>query len=341
MSRRPPGQHDRPGHDPTLGEVGEAGILRAVLADLPPAPHVLVGPGDDTALVATAGRVLATTDTMVLGRDWRDDWSSGADVGAKVVVQNLADLAAMGGTGTALLLTVVAPGDRRLSWVRELVAGVRAAADAAGVPLVGGDLSSSDGAVTVSVTALGELTAPGPVLRSGAVPGQVVAVSGPLGRAAAGLELLRAADEGRWPPPEAAELATMLVGYHCRPEPDLSQGPVAARAGAGAMIDVSDGLVRDAARVAEASDVTVHLDEAAVLSLADRLRPALDGAGALRCVLGGGEEHTLLATFDRGHVPAGWTPVGTVAADSGVSGRVLWRGEQVDPSGGGWDHFGG
>lgn len=332
-----------PDDGPTLAGMGEEGILREVFSRLTGHQRVLVGPGDDTALVATGGRVLATTDTMVLGRDWRDEWSTGADVGAKAVVQNLADLSAMGGVGTALLVTLVAPGSRSVAWVRDLVEGMAQVADAEGVPVVGGDLSSSTGAVMVSVTALGEL--PGavtrPVLRSGARPGQVLAVSGGVGRSAAGLELLSDGDAGRWPPPQAAALATELVGYHCRPAPDLSQGPLAAAAGAGAMLDLSDGLVRDGWRIARASGVRLELDRDAVLAAAALLEPALDPATALRCVLGGGEEHTLLATFPPGAPPSGWTVLGTVGAPGADGAGVWWLGERADPGTGGWDHFGG
>ncbi|WP_228387135.1 thiamine-phosphate kinase, partial [Ornithinicoccus halotolerans] len=210
----------------TIEGAGEAGILAEVFARLRGLPEdgVLVGPGDDTALLATRGPVLATTDTVVRDRDWRDDWSTPHDVGAKVVVQNLADLAAMGGTGTGLLVTLVAPGSLPLRWVEGLTEGIAEAAARAGVPVLGGDLSSSTGEVMVSVTALGELQGRAPVLRSGARAGDVVAVAGSLGRSAAGLLLLERGDAGWWPPPETAEEAAALVGYHCRPAPELAQG---------------------------------------------------------------------------------------------------------------------
>ncbi|WP_256838631.1 thiamine-phosphate kinase [Ornithinimicrobium faecis] len=323
----------------TLGELGEAGILSDIFASLRTTEAVLVGPGDDTALLATSGPVLATTDAMVRGRDWLDEWSSAEDVGAKVVVQNLADLAAMGGTGTGLLVTLVAPGSIPAQWARGLTAGIGSVADAWGVPVIGGDLSSSDGAVMVSVTALGELPGGRAVLRSGAAPGQAVAVSGSLGRSAAGLEILRRSDADWWPEPASADAASRWVAYHCRPDPDLSQGVRAAQAGAGAMIDVSDGLVRDGGRIASASKLRLDLDEEVIADLAAEFEPVLGGRGALDCVLSGGEEHSLLATFPTGAVPQGWTVVGRTA-EAGVAGPgVWWRGERA--TGGGWDHFGG
>ncbi|NLG20969.1 MAG: thiamine-phosphate kinase [Actinomycetales bacterium] len=324
----------------TLGGLGEAGILDDIFASLTTTDAVLVGPGDDTALLATSGRVLATTDTMVRGRDWLDEWSSAHDVGMKVVVQNLADLAAMGGVGTGLLVTLVAPGSLPAQWARELTAGVAEVSAATGVPVIGGDLSSSDGAVMVSVTALGELPGGGdPVLRSGASAGQDVAVSGSLGRSAAGLEILRRGDVGWWPPTEHAATAAEWVAYHCRPDPDLTQGPVAASAGATAMLDVSDGLVRDGTRIATASGLRIDLDEEVLARLAGAYEPVLGGRMALDCVLSGGEEHSLLATFPVGAAPAGWTVVGRTSATGPAGPGVWWRGERA--TGGGWDHFGG
>lgn len=329
---------------PTLGEAGEAGLLREIFGRLETAApdgagaEVLVGPGDDTAYLRTGGAVLATTDTMVRGRDWLDRWSCAGDVGGKIVAQNLADLAAMGGVGTGLLVTLVAPGELPVRWAMDFTDGLAAAAARAGVPVLGGDLSSSDGAVMVSVTALGEVPGPGPVLRSGATAGQVLAVSGTLGRSAAGLELLRRGDDGRWPAPGVAERAGELVGYHCCPDPDLRQGPIAAAAGATAMIDVSDGLVRDGGRIAGASGVRVDLDDRAIAGMLAPIADVLGADTALDCVLSGGEEHVLLATFDTATVPSGWVRLGTVRAAAEAPG-VWWRGEPA--VGGGWDHFGG
>lgn len=332
----------------TLEGRGEDGLLADVLtayADLP-TDGVLVGPGDDTALLAVrGGSVLATTDTVVRGRDWLDAWSTAQDVGIKVVTQNLADLAAMGGRGTGLLVALAAPPTLEVAWARGLTEGIAYAAGLAGVPVVGGDVSSTaTDTVMVAVTALGELgdEVEAPVLRSGARPGAVLAVSGPLGRSGAGLALLRTGrTRGR------DDLERRLLDHHRRPLVDLDQGPAAARGGATAMIDVSDGLVRDGDRIARASGVALVLEEAAVRAAAAALVPALSAEEALHEVLSGGEEHELLATFPAEvGVPAGWTVLGRVEAVT--AGRdvydqvgVWWRGARLDPSTGGWDHFGG
>lgn len=334
---------------PTLGEVGESGVLKEVFAALAGTPTggVLVGPGDDTALLQVRrGALLATTDTMVRGPDWRDDWSTAFDIGVKVVTQNLADLASMGGVGTGLLVTLVAERSTPLAWARELTDGLAWACSRAGVPVLGGDLNGAgEGVAMVAVTALGELGegVQDPVLRSGGRPGDVLAVSGPLGRSAAGLELLTellGEPGGSSRPDEPDGLVAELLAHHLRPLTDLTQGPAAARSGATAMIDVSDGLVRDADRVARASGVVLELSEEAVAGFADRLAPAV-GDAATRCVLGGGEEHELLACFP-GAPPAGWTVLGHVTAvPGGGTPGVDLGGRRLDPRTGGWDHFGG
>jgi thiamine-monophosphate kinase len=316
---------------PTLGEVGEDGLLSVIFPLLPGGQardRVLVGPGDDTALLSTpGGSVLATTDAMVRGRDWLDEWSSGADVGGKAVAQNIADIAAMGGVPTGLLVTLVADPGMPVSWVRDFTTGLAEAAGEAGVPVLGGDLSSApQGVVVVSVTALGDCNGRQPVLRSGAQVGDVLAVCGSLGHSGAGLLLL---ERGQ------AALAPRLVDYHRRPRPPYEQGPVAAQAGASAMLDISDGLARDAGRIGRASGVGIELDEALLADDLRQLEEVLTAEEARGCVVAGGEEHSLLACFpSEAGLPKSWRRIGEVVAGSGVLLGGL-------PVTGGWDHFGG
>jgi len=314
---------------PALADIGEDELLSTIFPLLPGGPGVLIGPGDDTALLSTpGGSVLATTDAMVRGRDWLDEWSTGADVGAKAVAQNLADIAAMGGVPSGLLVTLIADPRTSLAWVRDFTAGLAQAAREAGVPVVGGDLSSAPaGVLVVSVTALGDCEGRRPVCRSGAQVGEVLAVCGSLGRSAAGMLLLQRGETGRAPE---------LVDYHRRPRPPYEQGPAAARAGATAMLDISDGLGRDAGRIARASGVGIELDDLQLAEDVVQLQPVLGEDDAWRCVLEGGEEHSLLACFpSEAGLPDGWRRIGAVVAGSGV----LLRGEPVLR--GGWDHFGG
>jgi thiamine-monophosphate kinase len=313
----------------TLADVGEDGLLAVIFPLLPGGPGALIGPGDDTALLSTpGGSVLATTDAMVRGCDWLDEWSTGGDVGGKTVAQNIADIAAMGGVPTGLLVTLIADPQTPLAWARDFTQGLAEAAGEAGVPVLGGDLSSAPpGVLVVSVTALGACVGNEPVCRSGARAGDVLAVSGSLGHSAAGLLLLQRGQGG---------LATELVDYHRRPRPPYEQGPAAARGGATAMLDISDGLGRDAGRIARASGVRIEVDEALLGEDVRQLRHVLSPDEAWRCVTEGGEEHSLLACFPPGpRLPDGWRKIGEVLPGSGV----LLRGVLV--SGGGWDHFGG
>lgn len=305
--------------------------------------RVLLGPGDDAAvLAAPSGAVVLTTDSMVRERDWRGEWSAPEEVGRKVVAQNVADIAAMGAVPTGLLVALAADPATEVGWAVALAAGIAAAAEEAGAPVIGGDLSSAEpGTVLVGITAVGDLGGRTPVRRDGARAGDVVAVRGSLGRSGGGLQLLL---DGRGrthldePLGEADEL-TRAVDELCRVhrrtgDVPWRSGADAADAGATAMIDLSDGLVRDLGRVADASGVRVDLDGTALAeAAAGPLTLALGADDALRQVLSGGEEHSLLATFPRGAVPDGWRVIGACSDGAGV----LVDGQR--PTVTGWDHF--
>jgi thiamine-monophosphate kinase len=327
--------------------VGEFGVIARVVARAGAARLAEVGPGDDAAVVNTPdGRVVATTDVLVEGRHFRRDWSSAEDVGHKAAAANLADVAAMGGTATALLVGLACPPDTPTTWLEGVAAGLAAECAPLGAAVVGGDTVASapgSGAVVLSVTALGDLGGRPPVLRSGAVPGDVVALAGRLGGSACGLAVLRRGFSS----PMAA------VAAHRRPSPPYAAGPAAARAGATAMCDVSDGLLADAGHLATASGVVVDLDgaalEAACLEPQGPLRQvgAALGADPMAWVLTGGEDHALVATFPAGTaLPAGWLRIGSVGpADPDAGVRVDGRPAEVvaravGAEGTGHAHFG-
>ncbi|KJL28103.1 thiamine-phosphate kinase [Microbacterium oxydans] len=315
--------------DPRLGDLSEGTILHAILSRTAPATHTLIGPGDDAAVIAApSGTVVATTDTLVHGPDFRLAWTNGYDLGWKAAAVNLADVAAMGATPTALLVALAIPRDLRLSFVERLADGFRDACDALapGCAVVGGDLTTSD-VLTVAVTALGDLGGRRAVTRAGARPGDVVAVAGELGHAARGLGILfgRFTEDGAPVPVDASRLGPGergAVDAQLRPSPPIGLGPVASTAGATAMMDVSDGLALDAGRLAEASRVTLALDSAAL---------GADPTGALA----GGEDHALLATFPEGILPPGFRVIGEVCEQGPVA--LLCDDEPVDVSG--WDPY--
>ncbi|MFB7250509.1 thiamine-phosphate kinase [Microbacterium sp. NPDC056234] len=315
--------------DPRLSDLSEGQILRAILTRTPPASHTILGPGDDAAVVAApSGSVVVTTDTLVHGPDFRLAWSSGYDLGWKAAAVNLADIAAMGARPTALLVALAVPREMRLSFVERLADGFREACDALspGCAVVGGDLTTSD-VLTIAVTALGDLEGHAAVTRSGARPGDVVAVAGELGHAAHGLAVLfgRFRDGETPVPVDRSRLAageTDAVAAQLRPRPPIGLGPVAATAGATAMMDVSDGLALDAGRMADASGVTLDLHS-------DRLGP--DPVRALA----GGEDHALLATFPPDRLAPGFRVIGVVR-ERGQDGLVC-DGAPVDVAG--WDPY--
>lgn len=292
--------------DPALGSLSEGEILRAILARTAQGSHTLVGPGDDAAVIAApSGSVVATTDTLVHGPDFRLAWSSGYDLGWKAAAVNLADVAAMGARPTALLVALAVPRDLRLSFVERLADGLReaCAALAPGCAVVGGDLTVSD-VLTVAVTALGDLEGRSAVTRAGARPGDVIAVAGELGHAAHGLSVLfgRFRDGETPVPVVTAQLADgerAAVSAQLRPSPPIGLGPVAAASGVTAMIDISDGLAIDAGRLADASGVTIALHSSAL------------GENPQRA-MAGGEDHALLATFPDGALPPGFRAIGEV-----------------------------
>lgn len=329
----------------TVSQLSESALLERILPRLrgtvSDPSDVLLGPGDDAAIVAAPdGRVLISTDTQVQDMDFRLQWANGYrttgfDVGWKAAAQNLSDINAMGGRATSLVVSLTLPGNTDVDWVEGLADGLTAAIrelGAAGCAVVGGDLGrGTELSVTAAVT--GSLDGRSPVVRSGAQPGDVVVLGGTVGRAAAGLALL----ESRHAFGSLEVELAGLVELQCRPRPPLEAGPAAADAGATSMLDVSDGLVRDAHRLASASSVRIDFDPATLQRLADPLRGAADllGTNPLEWVYSGGEDHGLLATVNPNVMPlAGFTAVGSVEA-----GHAEVTVGSQSPANVGWDHF--
>jgi thiamine-monophosphate kinase len=318
----------------SVSDEGEFALIRRITQRLGTSPDVLVGPGDDAAVIAADdGRVVATTDLMVDGRHFRRDWSTAYDVGRKAAASNLADVVAMGGRPTALLVGLAMPADLPLSWVDGLADGVRDEAALLGASVVGGDLVRSE-TLTIAVTALGDLQGRSPLTRAGARAGDQVVVTGWPGRAAAGLALLEA---GR----VAANLAEQaLVDAHRRPSPDYAAALVlATRHSATAMIDTSDGLVADLRHVAMASRVRIEL-------VASRLPqdPALVEAGRVLALdpfdwmSGGGDDHCFAATVP-GHAAVDVATIGRVVALADGEAPAVVFTDRAGPAVGGHEHF--
>ena len=315
------------GLDPaaTVAEVGEFALIDALTALFEQGEQVLVGPGDDAAVLRIRhGHVVVSTDLLVEGRHFRRDWVPAADVGRRAAAQNLSDVNAMGGRAHSLTVGMAVPADLPVSWALEFATGFAEECRAVGASVVGGDLTRGDQLV-VAVTVLGSCTV-SPVLRSGAEPGDVVALAGRQGWAAGGLAVL-----GR-----GFRSPRVLVEAYRRPEPPYDAGPEAAAAGATAMVDVSDGLLSEAGHLARGSAVAIDLRSDA-LEVPEPLHAvaAATGADPLSFVLGGGDDHALLATFPpEATLPAGFRVIGTVSEGEGVT----VDGAPYDgPTG--WTHF--
>lgn len=315
----------------TLGQLGEFGLIRRVATGRSQPASTIIGPGDDAAVVAAPdGRVVATTDVLVDTVHFRLDWSTPEQVGRRAAAANLADVAAMGAVPTALLVGLACPADTPVATLDGLANGLWAEAQAAGTGVVGGDMASSS-RLMVAVTALGSLEGRPPVLRSGAQPGDLVALRGRIGWAAAGLAVLQ----------RGFRSPAVVVNAHRVPEPPYAAGPEAARAGATSMIDVSDGLIADLGHVATASGVVVDLRSDS-LEVPRRLVDvgAALGADPRHWLLTGGDDHALAATFPPGVLlPFGWVRIGSVLSPGTAEPTVLVDGRHYDGGAAGWDHF--
>ena len=320
--------------NPTIAELGENEALRRTVSRLNQSEYAIVGSGDDAAVVSTADdRFVVTTDTMIEGHDFRLDWSTGYDLGWKAIASNVADVAAMGARPTALVVAMAVPSSTEVTWLEAFADGLRDAcvALAPGAGVVGGDLAAAD-QVMISVTAHGSLEGREPVLRSGAKPGDIVAVAGTLGRAACGLALLQSGEA------TAISAYDDWVNVQLRPTPPVPAGIEAALAGATSMLDLSDGLAKDAHRIARASNVTIAIDRIQLSGFEAMLEePGMRiGANALDWVIAGGEDHSLLATFAPDAViPRSFKPIGIVQERGDAD--VLLSGQPLAERG--WDSF--
>jgi thiamine-monophosphate kinase len=293
----------------TLAEVGEFPLIAAI-----------------TEGVSSAA---ASVDVLVEGVHFRRDWSEAHDVGRKAVAVNVADLEAVGARATGVLVGFSAPPDLPLGWVLDFASGLCQECATSGVSLLGGDVTKARD-ITIAVTALGSLDGRQPVLRSGARPGDIVAIHGRLGWAAAGLAVL-----GR-----GFRSPRVLVEAQRVPQVSYGAGAAAARAGATSMIDISDGLLADLGHVAEASDVVINLRKDA-FEIAEPLVAVAGATGAdpYTFLFTGGDDHALAATFPAvDGAPEGWLVVGRAEAVDHDHSRVLVDDTQWE-SAPGFDHF--
>ncbi|HEY0393716.1 MAG TPA: thiamine-phosphate kinase [Candidatus Elarobacter sp.] len=314
--------------------------IRARLRDVP-ANRVLLGIGDDAAAwqPSRSNRSVITTDALVEDVHFTRASMSAADVGWRALASNLSDIAAMGARPVLATVALAFPRDTDPAWVLACYDGIAALAARSRCAIAGGDLASAS-CIVVSITVVGEVRPSNLKTRSAARAGDVVAVTGPLGASRAGLRV--AVDR-----PELAgdaRFANALAAFR-RPEPRLREGRwLGASRHVRAMMDISDGLSTDLARLCAASGAGATIENVPVHPAARAVAEAT-GDDADSWALGGGEDFELLATIDKrayAHLAARFhahfgrelLAVGRITDDAGLR---FADGDRIVPSG--WDHF--
>lgn len=350
----------------TVAELGERALLANILARLPrPPANVLVGPGDDAAVIEPARneRLVITTDALVEGVHFSRAFSAPSDIGHKALAVNLSDLAAMAATPRWALVSLVLPGSWLVVEVEALVDGCASLARQHSVAIVGGNITRTDGPLVVDITAGGEVRPRRWLPRSGAKPGDGVFVSGSIGAGAAGLEMLRGitatpstrrsieSDSLRASGVEEqrANASTCIARYR-RPEPRVRLGVAMGRARAArAAMDLSDGLADALRQVADASRCGVRVEASSVPIDQDaRAWWTARGEDPIRAALAGGDDYELLfavpkrggrllrAVHQRVADPP-LTQIGVFTKDTGE--RILERDGKDEPLPEGYEHF--
>ncbi len=333
----------QPSAGSTVAALGEQALIERLRRLVPTTdPGVLLGIGDDAAVLRFAGQVLATCDIQVEGVHFLPDLCTPADVGWRALAVNLSDIAAMGGLPRFALISLALPPATSLTTVDGIYCGLGEGATTYGVTIAGGNLSGISGPLVIDVTLLGE--AERVVRRAGARPGDGVWVTGTVGKAAAGLFVLR------HPALQAPGIDALAQAYR-RPLPRVAAGRALGKTAAvTAMIDTSDGTATDLLHLVEASGVGVRLE-------LDRV-PVHDGVDAVARVagrdpaswiLGGGEDYELLFTtapaFDAGAadlartIGVPLTRIGEVLPLAAGRWIVDSTGRRTPLESSGWDHF--
>jgi thiamine-monophosphate kinase len=340
----------------SVRRLGELGLIRRIRdeAERSPAAGVTVGIGDDTAVLALSpgAALLATTDLVVEDVHFRRTWAAPEDIGWKAMAVNLSDIAAMGGTPRWALVALAVPADTEVAEIEAFYRGMRAAAAPHAVAIVGGDTSVSPERWVIDVTLLGE-HAGAPRLRSGARPGDAIAVTGSLGRAAAGLVVLEmGADQARRHG-LGDTVVEEVTRAHLRPRARVPEGRwLGETRDVHAMMDCSDGLLTDLGHVCRESGVGARVSlERLPLAPGAEAAARARGRDPLEWATGGGEDYELLLTCDPAAVDrlsrefrrSTGTPLTVIGEVEAGPAAIRWLGRNGQPvtMGAGYEHFRG
>jgi thiamine-monophosphate kinase len=326
--------------------ISERGLIDKIKQAAGGNADLVQGIGDDCAVFRGRGDTLnlVSVDTLAEGVHFDLSWHPAAQLGRKAAAVNISDIAAMGGRGTFMLLSISAPSSTPAAWLDDFIGGFLAELGRHGVTLIGGDTVASHGGLSFSITALGEVAAHEVIYRSGAAAGDLVLVSGPLGDAAMGLAICRAgrADlKAAWPE---------LIAAHLTPVAELELGRLLAASGlVTAMLDMSDGLATDLAHLCECSGLAAGI-EAAALPVSGAARQAAQAMDMdiLRQAVSGGEDYRLLFTcpakdadklerLARDTLGRELFRIGKMAPGAGVNLSEQGRKRRIDYQG--YDHF--
>ncbi len=285
-----------------VGDLGEFALISRLHARLhtPQGDHVVRGIGDDCAVLRpSAGmELLLTTDSQEEGVHFRRDWSSPEDIGWRCLAVNVSDIAAMGGQPLGAIVALLLPPTLDVMFIEALYDGVQAMATAYGCPVIGGNISQRTDTLSITMTVLGEAPLAQSVYRSGAQVGDEIWVTGDLGGAKAGLEVLLA------PEVQISSPTNDVVARYRRPQPRLQEAQyLRHHATLHSLLDISDGLSSDLRHISEASGVGAQLN-ASQIPIAPQTQQvaALRGADALDYALHGGEDFELCLTAPPGQI---------------------------------------
>ena len=283
-------------------------------------PRLILGIGDDAALVHGGNQQILTTDVAVEGIHFRSDWSTAFEIGRRIAAANIADVLGMNGRCDYLLVAATLTGEETLDWIRNLALGIQHEATRANAIVVGGDLARSN-TLSIAITAIGSTTHP--ITRSGAQPGDSIFLSSLTGWSAAGLSMML----------KGKNFSEKAIARYKVPELDYDVDFSTATS----IADVSDAVLVQGRQMAKASGVAFHLDLALIEQAEgfDELKAVAEkmGADVFDWILQGGEDHALLATG----VNLPGMAIGRVTEGAGIS--VVHNNEEIKMAPVSWSHF--